>query len=117
MKSTSFLILSACMALVLASASANGQARKAATQSVRVQITKMGYEPGSFRLRRGVPARITFLRLTDETCATEVLFPDYGINRRLPLNQAVTVRLTPSRAGTFAFTCGMNMHRGKMIVQ
>ena len=105
----------AVMLMLLASVGAAAQ-RKPRVQTARINITRMGYEPASIKLKRGVPARITFVRTTDDTCATEVVFPDYGINRQLPLDQAVTVSLTP-RAGEFAFTCGMNMHRGKMIVQ
>src|SRR6185436_17130228 len=101
--------------VLLAGLEASGQ-RKPRTQTARVNITQMGYEPASIKLKRGVPARITFFRTTDDTCATEVVFPDYGIRRQLPLNAAVSISLTP-RAGEFAFTCGMNMHRGKMIVQ
>jgi plastocyanin domain-containing protein len=64
-----------------------------------------------------VPAKVTFLRTVENTCATEVVFADYGINRSLPLNQPVVISFTPSKAGEFAFTCGMNMHRGKLIVR
>ena len=96
---------------------AAAQKRPQRQQTVRVQITKMGYEPGSFSLAHGVPARITFIRRTNDTCATEVVFPDYGIRRTLPLDQAVTIAITPRRAGTFTFACGMNMHRGRMIVR
>ena len=105
-----------CFVVVLLVGGAAFAQRKPAVQSAKVTITRMGYEPATITLKRGVPARITFLRTTDDTCATEVVFADYGINRALPLNQPVTVSLTP-RAGEFAFTCGMNMHRGKMIVQ
>lgn len=86
-------------------------------QRVSVEITNMGYEPGSLQLKRGVPAQITFLRKTDQTCATEVVFPDQGIYRDLPLNKLVVVSFTPKKAGEFKFTCGMNMHRGKLIVR
>jgi plastocyanin domain-containing protein len=79
-------------------------------------IGNYGYNPASIRLKRGVPAKVTFLRITESTCATEVVFADYGIRRDLPLNQAVTVSFTPRKAGEFVFTCGMNMHRGKLIV-
>ena len=91
--------------------------RPARVQTSKIQITRMGYEPMSITLKRGVTARITFLRTTDDTCATEVVFPDYGIRRELPLNQAVAISLTPKTAGEFSFTCGMNMHRGKLIVR
>jgi plastocyanin domain-containing protein len=96
--------------------SSEGQTKGKRSQAARVVIGAYGYEPASIRLKRGIPARVTFLRTTDSTCATEVVFADYGIRRDLPLNQAVTVTFTPRKAGEFSFTCGMNMHRGKLIV-
>ena len=80
-----------------------------------VKITGQGFEPVSLNLRRGVPARITFLRTTEQTCAREIVSRDFGIKRDLPLNQPVVVSLTPKK-GEFSFTCGMNMMRGKLIV-
>ncbi|MDI1242527.1 MAG: cupredoxin domain-containing protein [bacterium] len=104
-------------AAFLAPHGADAQSRKSArSQSAKVVIGNYGYDPASIRLKRGVPAKVTFLRTTDATCATEVVFAEYGIRRELPLNQAVTVSFTPRKAGEFAFTCGMNMHRGKLIV-
>jgi plastocyanin domain-containing protein len=91
--------------------------KKPRVQTATVMIGQYGYEPASIRLKRGVPARITFRRIVESTCATEVVFADYGINRALPLNTNVTVSLTPKKAGEFAFACGMNMHRGKLLVQ
>jgi plastocyanin domain-containing protein len=66
-------------------------------------------------LRAGVPARLTFVRTTDKTCATEVVFPSLNLKRALPLNQAVVVEVTPSK-GELTFTCGMNMLRGTIVV-
>ncbi|MBX7053775.1 MAG: cupredoxin domain-containing protein [Pyrinomonadaceae bacterium] len=97
---------------------ANAQSKsKPRSQSARVEITEQGYSPASVSLRRGVPASLTFIRLTDRTCGTEIVIPDHGINRPLPLNRPVVVRLTPKRTGTLGFTCGMNMMRGKLIVR
>lgn len=62
------------------------------------------------------PAKVTFVRKTDETCAKEVVIKDYKIERKLPLNEPVTVEFTP-RKGEFAFACGMNMVKGKLIVE
>jgi plastocyanin domain-containing protein len=90
---------------------------KPRTQSVKIKITERGYEPGSFRLRKGVPARVTFLRTTDATCAKEIVLPDFNIRRALPLNQAVAVNFTPTKRGDYSFVCGMNMMRGQLIVQ
>lgn len=84
------LLVALLAAVFLAPASTDGQSRKPArSQSAKVVIGNYGYEPASFRLKRGVPAKVTFLRVSESTCATEVVFAEYGIRRELPLNQAV----------------------------
>ena len=90
---------------------------KPGVQSRSVKITEQGFEPYTLTVRRGVRVRITFLRTTDNTCAKEVVFPDFGIKRDLPLNQAVVITLMPNKKGEFRFTCGMNMMNGRLIVQ
>lgn len=86
-------------------------------QVVTVRLTDRGYEPASFQLKRDVPARVTFVRESQTTCGTEVVFPDFNIKRALSLNEDVVVEFTPSRSGEFGFACGMGMLRGKVIVQ
>ena len=121
---TGVIVFSAFFLLAINASGSQAQAGKARnrnarpkTQAAKISITEQGYQPISVRLHRNVPARITFLRTTNATCATAVLFPAYGIRRDLPLNQPVVVRLTPKRAGEITFTCGMNMMRGKLIVR
>jgi plastocyanin domain-containing protein len=63
-----------------------------------------------------VPAKVTFVRKTDETCAKEVVIKEYKINRKLPLNEPVTVEFTPLK-GEFTFACGMDMIKGTLIVE
>lgn len=90
---------------------------KPRVQTTRIEITTKGYQPTSLKLRRGVPARVTFLRTTDATCVKEIVLPDFNIRRALPLNQPVVVNFTPTKRGSFTFVCGMNMMRGQLIVQ
>ncbi len=85
-------------------------------QRTSVNVTESGYEPASVALKAGVPAEITFTRKTDQTCGTEVIFPEHKINQALPLNRPVVVRLTP-RVGEIRFTCGMDMLRGKVVAR
>jgi multidrug efflux pump subunit AcrA (membrane-fusion protein) len=87
------------------------------TQSVTVTVGEKGYQPESFKLRKGVPARVTFVRKVDATCGTEIVLAEFNIKRELPLNQPVVVEFTPSKTGEFKFACGMDMLRGKIIVQ
>ena len=92
-------------------------AAKPRLQTATVKITERGYEPYILKFRRGVRTRITFVRTTNNTCANEVVFAEFGIKRDLPLNQPVVITLTPTKKGEFSFTCGMNMMRGKLIVR
>jgi plastocyanin len=56
-------------------------------QTAKVVVSEQGYEPAKVTLRAGTPARITFVRTTDKTCGTEVVFPSLNIKRSLPLNE------------------------------
>ncbi len=91
-----------------------GPEKPPAEQSAHVKVTEKGFEPGKVDLRVGVPATLTFTRVTDATCAKEIVFPSLEIRKVLPLNQAVDVRLTPA-SGEIAFACGMDMLKGTVI--
>ncbi|HKP12750.1 MAG TPA: efflux RND transporter periplasmic adaptor subunit, partial [Blastocatellia bacterium] len=86
-------------------------------QSVTVRVTAKGFQPEQFKLKVGVPARITFVREVEVTCATEVAFPDLKIKRELPFNEPVDVEFTPQKKGEIPFSCGMNMVRGRIVVR
>lgn len=60
---------------------------------------------------------LVFTRTTDETCGTEVVIPSENDRTvALPLNQPTEVRLTPTQKGEIAFTCGMKMFKGTILV-
>ena len=86
-------------------------------QEASVSVGDTSFEPSRLTLRAGVPARLTFTRTSDKTCATSVVFASLNIRRDLPLNQPITVEFTPDKAGEIAFACGMNMLRGSVVVR
>ncbi len=88
-----------------------------AVQRVTVALTERGYEPTNLKLRRRVPTQVTFIRKVSATCGTQIVIPAYEIKRDLPLNVPVLVNFTPKKTGAFAFTCGMGMLRGALIVR
>lgn len=100
-----------------AAMSEQGTGQAANVQATKVVVTEKGYEPAKVSLRAGIPARITFVRITDNTCGTEVVFPSLSIKRTLPLNEPVVVEFTPAKSGDIAFACGMNMLHGTVVVQ
>lgn len=79
-------------------------------------IVDGGYSPEVISIPKGKPTKINFIRKDPNTCLEEVVIGDFKIRKTLPLNQKVTVELTPQAVGEFKFSCGMNMFHGKIIV-
>jgi RND family efflux transporter MFP subunit len=99
------------------SAASSASAAAAGPNETKVLVTEKGYEPEKVSVRAGETARMTFVRTTDKTCGTEVVFPSLEIRRPLPLNQPVVIEFTPKSSGDVGFVCGMNMLRGTVVVQ
>jgi len=85
-------------------------------QAVQVRV-KDGYDPDVIVVEKGRPVRMEFYRDETASCSDTVLLGDFGIARPLPAFQTTSVEFTPEKAGEFTFTCGMNMLRGKLIVE
>lgn len=93
----------------------------AATASHGVQeisvMVKGGYSPEVIVVQRGAPVRLDFYRDETAACSEQIVFREWGIIRDLPAYQTTAVEFTPEKPGEYTFTCGMNMMRGKLIVQ
>ncbi|MEO8580874.1 MAG: cupredoxin domain-containing protein [Gemmatimonadales bacterium] len=85
-------------------------------QQVAITV-KGGYSPDLIVVKQGRPVRLDFYRDETASCSDEVIFGDFGIARPLPAFKTTSIEFTPESAGEFTFTCGMNMLRGKLIVQ
>ncbi len=95
---------------------AGSAALRDGVQEVEVTV-KGGYSPEVIRVRQGVPVRLTFDRQESGECTSQVVFPDFGVKQTLPAFQTTTVDLMPDRAGEYGFACGMNMVRGRLVVE
>ncbi len=76
-----------------------------------------GYSPEVISIPRGKLTKINFLRTDPTDCLSEVVLSDFRIKKYLPLNEKVSIEITPQRLGEFKFSCGMNMFHGKVIVK
>ena len=76
-----------------------------------------GYSPAAIRVKRGAPVRLVFDRRETNSCSEEIVIPAFGIRRFLPAFQKTAVEFVPDERGTYEFTCGMSMLRGKVIVE
>src|SRR5256885_16373525 len=80
-------------------------------------IVNGGYNPTVIAIPKGKTTRVNFIRKDLTSCLEEVVLGDFKIRRYLPLNQKVTVEITPKLSGEFGYSCGMNMYHGKIIVK
>ena len=85
-------------------------------QEVKVTV-KGGYDPDLIVVKQGRPVRLDFYRDETSSCSDRVIFGDFGIARDLPAFKTTSIDFTPDKAGEFTFTCGMNMMRGKLVVE
>ncbi len=85
-------------------------------QEIKVTV-KGGYSPDVIVVKEGVPVRLDFYRDETASCSDQVVFGDFHIARDLPVFKTTSIEFTPDKAGEFTFTCGMNMMRGKLIVE
>jgi plastocyanin domain-containing protein len=88
----------------------------AGTQEITI-IVNGGYSPSLVTLKAGQPARLHFDRKDSGSCTEEVVFADFGIRRFLPTGKSTVIEFTPRQAGSFEFSCGMGMVRGKLLVR
>jgi plastocyanin domain-containing protein len=85
-------------------------------QEVKITV-KGGYSPDVIVVKRGRPVRLDFYRDETASCSEQVVFGDFRIARDLPAFKTTTIELTPEKPGEYTFTCGMNMMRGKLVVE
>ena len=84
-------------------------------QKIRITADK-GYHPAHIQLQKGVPAVITFHRVTPSNCYKEILFEEEGILEPIAQDEEKVIRFTPQDLGEHEFSCGMKMQKGTYTV-
>jgi plastocyanin domain-containing protein len=85
-------------------------------QEAQIEV-RASYTPDRVEVVAGRPVRLTFVRREANPCTEQVILPEFGIVRDLPVGRPVAVEFTPTRPGEFEFHCGMNMVRGRLVVR
>jgi hypothetical protein len=101
---------------------APGEAKSAEKTGIPKDATKItvgqsGFEPSSLTVKKGQPVKLAFLRKDAAGCGTEVVFSKLNIKKQLPVGETVLVEITPQESGELSFACGMDMLKGKILVQ
>lgn len=83
-------------------------------QTIAVDLSTGVYNPNVIILKAGVPSEITFGQSSG--CTAQVMSKDLGFFEDLTTG-AKTIKLPALDAGEYAFSCGMEMVFGKIVVQ
>lgn len=85
-------------------------------QVVNMDVTSWGsYEPNVITVAQGVPVDWNITGADFMGCADTLILPAFGVNERLRTGPNL-VQFTPTKAGTYTFSCSMGMIRGTMVV-
>ena len=76
-----------------------------------------GYKPSTIVVPVSKTTTLYFTRTEDNSCLEEIVLSDFKIRKTLPLNEKVSITITPDKPGEYPFSCGMNMFHGKIIVK
>ena len=91
-------------------------ARAAPGQIVEIHVKDGVYSPASISAVAGKGISLKFIREDSAANAAQVIFPELGIQRELPLDRAVVIRLVPEQSGDFSFQCQTATYRGLLHV-
>jgi hypothetical protein len=83
----------------------------------KIVVSKNGFTPQEISYKQGQPLKLAFYRADKENCGSEVIFKDLNIKKKLPVGKVVLIDIPTDKPGEFAFACGMDMLKGKIIVQ
>ena len=84
-------------------------------QTVEMKVTSQGYIPNSLTVKKGVPVKWVIDASGMSGCTSAISMPAFGIDKQLKRGENI-IEFTPKVAGTYKFSCGMQMVWGKFIV-
>lgn len=84
--------------------------------AVAVTADENGFKPSSVTFKKGEAASLVFTRTSDETCATEVVFPELNVKKELPKGTPVTIEIPTDKEQKLTFQCGMGMYKSAVVV-
>jgi sulfite exporter TauE/SafE/copper chaperone CopZ len=84
-------------------------------QVIEMNVTRYGWEPNSFILKKGVPVKWKLDGKEINGCNNEIIVREYGLT--IPIKEGMqTVEFTPDKEGVVKWSCWMGMIPGQFIV-
>src|SRR3989338_1864025 len=84
-------------------------------QKATLRVENYGYVVEPNVLQAGVPVRMEVDLNTVKGCARSVNIPEFKVNQLVSPGKS-EITFTPTKEGTIAIRCSMNMYRGTFVV-
>jgi plastocyanin domain-containing protein len=85
-------------------------------QIIRMNVTRSGWEPDKFVLKKGVPVKWIINGIEITNCNKAIQVPKLGLNFNIKPGEQI-IEFTPTEEGTIAWSCWMGMIPGTFIVK
>jgi len=85
-------------------------------QEIRMDVTRAGYTPSTFTLKKGVPVKWIINGKELGGCNNAIIVPALGLEFDIKKGEQ-TIEFTPKEAGTIRWSCWMGMIRGSFVVK
>lgn len=86
-------------------------------QKATITIEGGKYNPSIVSVEKGKPVELTFAGGKELGCGGTIVFKSMNMSKDVQSGKTVTFNFTPKEAGEIAFTCGMGMYDGKVVVK
>jgi plastocyanin len=100
-----------------AAASVEADVTKESTPKVKIEVTQTGYSPNVIRVKKGVQVELDVHNPLENSCLSILNMPNFNINNVSLKVGTTPLTFTPSTTGEYTFSCGMDMFKGKIIVE
>ncbi len=98
-------------------AAGSGQPSAAGVQDVYIKaLGTGGYDNPQVTVKKGIPVRLHFSAQANAGCGRAFYLDGFNVKLISYSGEEQVAEFTPQQEGTFAYHCGMNMFRGRMVV-
>jgi len=85
-------------------------------QEIRMEVTRYGWSPDKFVLKKGVPVKWIIDGKEITGCNNAIQVPKFGLNFDIKSGEQI-IEFTPTETGTVSWSCWMGMIPGVFIVK
>ncbi|MBR9678874.1 MAG: hypothetical protein GON13_01255 [Nanoarchaeota archaeon] len=85
-------------------------------QEIRMNVTRYGWEPDSFVLKKGIPVKWIINGISINGCNNAIQVPKLGLNFDINKGEQI-IEFTPENEGVIPWSCWMGMIPGTFLVK